>query len=117
MGPLLTLKVHDAMRAAARAGESTLTCSLDLDRTTTTVEMGAEEWSWRGQRFPYLKTCKDRTVYHWTGAAFEPVARFTATRSHARRRSDPLVCGETLTDIDNCLQFDTCQHPPTVIEH
>lgn len=32
-------------------------------------------------------------------------------------RSDPLACGETLTVIDNCLQFDTCHRPPTVTEH
>ena len=35
----------------------------------------------------------------------------------AAERSDPLVCGETLTDIDNCLQFDTCHRPPAVSEH
>jgi len=32
-------------------------------------------------------------------------------------RSDPLVCGETLTDIDNCLQFDTCHRLPTARRH
>lgn len=79
MAPLLTLKVHDAMRAAARAGQPMLTCSLDLDRSTTTIELGPEEWTWQKQRFPYLKACKDRTVYHWAGTAFEPVARFTAS--------------------------------------
>jgi hypothetical protein len=35
----------------------------------------------------------------------------------AAERSDPMACGETLTDIDNCLQFDTCLCPPTVTEH
>ncbi len=35
----------------------------------------------------------------------------------AAERSDPMACGETLTDIDNCLQFDTCHRPPTVTKH
>lgn len=35
----------------------------------------------------------------------------------AAERSDPSACGKTLTDIDNCLQFDTCHRLPTVSEH
>ena len=83
--PLLTRKVHDALLAAARAGAPTAACSLDLDRTTVTVEIHADGWTWQGERFPYMQSCKDRTVYHWTGdeagggtgGAFEPVQRFT----------------------------------------
>lgn len=77
--PLLTRKVHDAMQAAARAGLASLECSLDLDRSTTTVELDADSWTWQGERFPFTDACKDRTIYYWTGAAFEPVARFTAS--------------------------------------
>ncbi len=79
MGPLLTLKVHDTLRAAAQAGAAVVECSLDLDRTKTSVEVAATEWSWQGQRYPYLPTCKDRTIYYWTGEAFEPVARFATS--------------------------------------
>src|SRR5687768_11639156 len=79
MGPLLTAKVHDALLAAARNGVATAVCSLDLDRSTTQVEIGAAEWSWEGRRFPYLEPCKDRTIYYWTGTAFAPAARFTAS--------------------------------------
>lgn len=32
-------------------------------------------------------------------------------------RSNPLACGKTLTDIDNCLKFDTRHRSPTVTEH
>jgi uncharacterized protein len=78
-GPLLTAHVHDSMLVARRRGESMLACSLDLDRSQTQVELGAEEWRWRGHRYPYLERCRERTVYHWTGAAFEPVARFGAS--------------------------------------
>lgn len=76
MTPLLTCKVHDAMRAAVQAGNASLACSLDLDRSTTTIALGVDEWRWDDQRFPYLQRCKDRTIYHWSGDAFEPVARF-----------------------------------------
>ncbi len=77
MGPLLTRKVHDALQAAARAGAVVVECSLDLDRAITTVEVGVDGWTWQGRRFPYLSSCKDRTIYHWADAACEPVARYS----------------------------------------
>jgi uncharacterized protein len=79
MGPLLTSNVHLALRAAARSGAATVACSLDLDRSTTSVEIGATRWTWEGHGFPYLESCKDRTIYYWTGTAFEPAARFTTS--------------------------------------
>lgn len=75
-GPLLTTHVHERMRVARRRGENVLACSLDLDRSETQVELGADEWRWRERPYPYLDRCKERTVYHWTGVSFEPVARF-----------------------------------------
>jgi predicted methyltransferase len=77
--PLLTLKVHSALQAAARDGVATIACSLDLDRSTDTVEIGASGWKWQGRSFAYLGRCKDRTIYYWTGTAFEPAARFTTS--------------------------------------
>jgi predicted methyltransferase len=77
MGPLLTLKLNDQLRAARDAREQRLSCSLDLDRSRTEAEISAAYWAWNGARFPYLEKCKDRTIYYWTGASFEPVARFT----------------------------------------
>ncbi len=77
--PLLTLKVHDALQAALRDGVAAVDCSLDLDRSTDTVEIGASKWTWQGCNFPYLERCKERTIYYWTGTAFEPAARFTTS--------------------------------------
>ena len=74
---MLTLQVHQAMQAAVRARSPNLECSLDLDRSTTTIELNATRWTWQGQQFPYLESCKDRTIYHWAGDAFQPVARYT----------------------------------------
>lgn len=75
--PLLTLRLHETLITATQAGVSEIQCSLDLEQSTTRVVVGASEWEWQGQRYPYLKTCKDRTVYYWTGASFQPAARFT----------------------------------------
>jgi predicted methyltransferase len=79
MSPLLTHAVHDAMFAAARAGQGSLECSLDLERSRAHVVVEPGGWESGGTRYPWLESCRDRTVYHWTGAAFEPVARFAGS--------------------------------------
>jgi predicted methyltransferase len=79
IGPLVTLKVHEALNAAMRAGASTVECSLDLDRSITAVGIETAAWTWQGQRFPYLESCKDGTIYYWDGESFQPVARYTTS--------------------------------------
>ena len=74
-GPLLTAEVHRRLLEARARAAATLECSLDLGRSTTTVSVTPEHWEWQAQRYPYLEPCKDRTVYYWSGTAFEPVAR------------------------------------------
>jgi predicted methyltransferase len=75
-GPLLTARVHERIVIARRRGEPWLTCSLDLGRSETQVGLGTNAWRWHEGSYPYLERCKERTIYHWTGAAFEPIARF-----------------------------------------
>ncbi len=108
MGPLLTLDVHEALRAAARAGKMQLECSLDLGRSMTTVEVGAAEWRWQGGNFPYLEKCKDHTVYYWNDAAFEPVARFT----NALVKLVPTKWGAPTFEIDGIKMLPTAQVSP-----
>lgn len=110
MGPLLTLKVHDQLRAAARSGVNTLTCSLDLDRSTTTVAVDAAGWNWAGQSFSYLEVCKERTVYHWTGKCFEPVARFT----NSLIKLVPTPWGPPTFEIDGIKMLPTAQVSPYI---
>jgi predicted methyltransferase len=74
--PLLTLPVHEALRAGLRAGEPAVECSLDLGRSTTTVDVDDSGWLFAGRRFPWIGDCRDRTIYHWDGAGFQPVSRF-----------------------------------------
>jgi len=107
-GPLLTLRVHETLRAAARAGAPKVECSLDLDRSTTTVEVGEAEWSWQGQRYPWLESCNDRTIYYWTGEAFEPVARFTTSLI----KLVPTEWGPPTFEIDGIKMLATAQGSP-----
>ena len=79
IGPLVTQKVNEALQAAARAGAATVECSLDLDRSRTSVEVAAAGWTWQGRQYPYLEASKDRTIYHWAGEAFQPVQRYTTS--------------------------------------
>lgn len=106
--PLLTRKIHDALHAAARRGIGTVDCSLDLERSTTTVEVGSDDWRWQGQRFPFLQICKDRTIYHWVDHAFEPVARFTVSLI----KLVPTDWGPPVFEIDGIKMLPTAQVSP-----
>jgi len=108
VSPLLTLKVHEALRAAARAGAPTVECSLDLDRSMTTVDVGDEGWTWQGQHFPWLETCRDRTIYHWTGRDFAPLARFTTSLI----KLVPTQWGPPTFEIDGIKMLSTAQISP-----
>ena len=79
MSPLLTLEVHETLRAALRAGAPMAVCSLDLERSKTTVDVDESGWTWQDHHYPWLAKCKDRTIYYWTGEAFEPAQRFSAS--------------------------------------
>jgi predicted methyltransferase len=107
-GPLLTQKVHEALRAAARAGAPRVECSLDLDRSRTTVEAGLAGWSWKGRLYPYLDTCRDRTIYHWVGESFQPVARFTTSLI----KLVPTEWGPPTFEIDGIKMLPTAHVSP-----
>jgi uncharacterized protein len=107
-GPLLTLQVHQALLAAHSAGATTLSCSLDLDRTSTTVELRADGWIWDGRQFPYLASCRDRTVYHWLDGAFEPVSRFGSSLI----KLVPTQWGPPTFEIDGIKMLPTASVSP-----
>ncbi len=81
---------------------------MDLERSTTTVEVGPAQWTWQGRRFPYLESCKDRTVYHWDGETFRPVARFTT----ALIKLVPTQWGPPTFEIDGIKMLPTAQVSP-----
>jgi len=104
--PLVTREVHEALRAAAPA--ATIECSLDLGRSRTLVAVDASGWSWQGQRFPFLETCKDRTVYCWDGAAFLPVARYAGSLI----KLVPTEWGPPTFEIDGIKMLPTARVSP-----
>ena len=106
--PLLTLKVHEALLAASHAGATTLECSLDLDRSIATIQPDEKGWVWKDQRFPYLKTCKDRTIYYWTGESFEPTARYTTSLI----KLIPTEWGPPTFEIDGIKMLPTAKVSP-----
>lgn len=108
MGPLLTLKVHETFRTALRAGASTAACSLDLARSTTQVEMKEAGWIWQGQCYPYLKICKNRTIYYWDNDSFQPAARFTTSLI----KLVPTEWGPPTFEIDGIKMLPTAQVSP-----
>ena len=108
MAPLLTLEVHDQLLTAARAGVPTLECSLDLDRSTTTVEIDRSGWVWNAQRFPYLEICKGRTIYHWADGRFEPVARYSTSLI----KLVPTPWGPPTFEIDGIKMLPTARVSP-----
>lgn len=101
--PLLIAEVHAALLDAQRREAGEVRCSLDLGRSTTTVTVAPGHWEWQGQRFPYLQRCRDRTVYHWTGSAFEPVARY----GRALIKLVPTEWGAPTFEIDGVKMLPT----------
>lgn len=106
--PLLTRQVHEQLCQARRAGAPTLSCSLDLDRSLIEVAVQAEHWTCFGQDYPYLSKCKDRTIYHWDGSTFEPVARFDSSLI----KLVPTPWGPPTFEIDGIKMLPTAQLSP-----
>jgi len=108
MGPLLTFKVHAALQAAATDGAGALQCSLDLERSTTTVEVGPDYWTWQGQRYPFMTSCKERTIYYWAGEGFDPVSRYTRSLI----KLVPTEWGPPTFEIDGIKMLPTARVSP-----
>ncbi len=96
------------MLVGRRRGEHVLACSLDLDRSETQIELGTNEWRWHEGSYPYLERCRERTIYHWTGAAFEPVARFGTSLL----KLVPTEWGPPTFEIDGVKMLPTKQVSP-----
>jgi len=108
IGPLLNLKVHEALLSALRAGVPRIECSLDLGRSITTVEVGGAGWAWQGQRYPYLESCHNRTVYYWSDGTFQPVSRYTTSLF----KLVPTQWGAPTFEIDGIKMLPTAQISP-----
>jgi uncharacterized protein len=107
-GPLLTAKVHETLLAAAAAGADSVLCSLDLGRSTVRVAVSREHWSVDGRTYPFLTSCKERTIYYWTACEFQPVARYT----HSLIKLVPTEWGPPTFEIDGIKMLPTAQLSP-----
>lgn len=108
MLPLLTQDLVTMLRAAARAGTASAACSLDLGRTQTTVSPGIDGFQWQGQHYPWPDRLRDRTIYHWTGSAFESAARFGS----ALIKLVPTPWGPPTFEIDGIKMLPTARVSP-----
>ncbi|CAM5472117.1 class I SAM-dependent methyltransferase [Rhodanobacter lindaniclasticus] len=107
-GPLLTRPLAEAMLAARADGAATWTGSLDLDRSTGTVELHADHWSWRGQSHPYPGKLKDRTIYFRNDDDYAPVARFAGSLI----KLVPTEWGVPTFEIDGIKMLPTAKASP-----
>ncbi len=72
------------------------------------METHTDHWSIDGRRFPYPVRCKERTVYHWTGASFEPAARYSGSLV----KLVPTEWGAPTFEIDGIKMLPSSQVSP-----
>jgi len=108
MGPLLTRTVCDALLAARAHGVTSLDCSLDLERARVSVAIDTDAWRWRDAAFPYLDSCRDRTIYFWDGESFRPLSRYGS----ALIKLVPTEWGPPTFEIDGIKMLPTSQVSP-----
>jgi hypothetical protein len=106
--PLLTAPELVLLCNARDAGAATVQCTLDLRRSVTSVDIGPEDWSWSGRRFPYPERIKERTIYHWAGESFEPVARYSGSLI----KLVPTDWGPPTFEIDGIKMLPSAQVSP-----
>ena len=67
-----------------------------------------DAWHWRGRAWPFLDDCRDRTIYAWTGARFEPVQRYGTSLI----KLVPTEWGPPTFEIDGIKMLPTAQVSP-----
>ena len=70
--------------------------------------MDAGGWTWEGRRFPFLESCKDRTIYYWAGEAFQPAARYSSSLI----KLVPTQWGPPTFEIDGIKMLPTARVSP-----
>ena len=70
--------------------------------------MDTAGWTWQSRRFPYLESCKDRTIYYWTGEDFQPVQRYAGSLI----KLVPTQWGPPTFEIDGIKMLPTAHVSP-----
>ncbi|HEY8539087.1 MAG TPA: hypothetical protein VIL28_09475 [Steroidobacteraceae bacterium] len=106
--PLVTAELQETLQRAARDNAESIECSVDLGRTRTTVIPRCDHWEWQGKRYPYLESCKERTVYFWEEGVFHPISRYRASLI----KLVPTPWGPPTFEIDGIKMLPTEQVSP-----
>jgi predicted methyltransferase len=72
------------------------------------VQADGTGWTWQGRRFPFIDGCKERTIYYWTGVAFEPVQRYGGSLI----KLVPTEWGPPTFEIDGIKMLPTAKVSP-----
>ncbi len=107
-GPLLTRPILDAWRIAQATGHGAWHGSLDLGRSQQDVVLGADAFVWSERTWAFPEKLKDRTIYFWNGADWEPAACF----SGALIKLVPTDWGAPTFEIDGIKMLPTAQVSP-----
>ena len=83
-------------------------CSLDLNRSNSTVGIEAAGWHWNGITWQWPPRIRDRTIYFWTGDAFEAVQRYSGSLI----KLVPTQWGPPTFEIDGIKMLPTAQVSP-----
>jgi predicted methyltransferase len=108
--PLLTSEVFAVLEKARRSASSAVQCSLDLQRSTTRVEIFPDHWRWNGAAFPFPESYKERTIYYWSDQSFQPVARYGTSLI----KLIPTNWGPPTFEIDGIKMLPTARISPYV---
>lgn len=96
------------MLVARDSGAASVSCSLDLGKSTTIVTPRPTCWGWDDRSYPYLPDCKDRSIYYWNGSHFEVIARYR----HSLIKLVPTEWGAPTFEIDGIKMLPTAQVSP-----
>jgi len=107
-GPLLTRPVAEALLAAHAAGKVEWMGSMDLGRSNDSAQLHADDWEWKGQRYPYPAKLKDRTIYYWDGDDFSSASCFSGSLI----KLVPTEWGAPTFEIDGIKMLPTSKESP-----
>jgi predicted methyltransferase len=107
-GPLLTRPVAEALLTARDTGANAWIGSLDLELSSGSASLETDDWQWRGRRYPYPPTLKDRTIYYWDGDEFASVSRYSGSLI----KLVPTEWGAPTFEIDGIKMLPTSKESP-----
>ena len=107
-GPLLTRETAKALLDARTRAAPHWRGSLDLGRNLDEVALADGAWEWRGVRYPYTDTLKDRTIYWFDGGDWSPASRYAGSLI----KLVPTAWGAPTFEIDGIKMLPSAQVSP-----